>query len=716
MNISFKNIQSDNKTGERYFASVEPGVVFHGKTINYPFLCPITFEITKRRPINSRDVEFIGNTKYNTVCEVKNVKAFGYSSESSEKFLSTSYFKNTIGSSAGDTSIKKIIATLGENIFSESYLNEETLIESIKGQNIGKEAVLNISKKLRSIKNIEEVFDYITSYGGSYESATCLYANYDENTINAVKTNPYNLLKYGGTIEMCDKIAHDNDMSYSDFKRLESIVNHITWHNEVSHGNTMLSFTELYRMLRSLEKRSGCFNTDPFYVANVLLKGDYVLKPISDNEVNVWRKKTYFQEKALEHNIRRINSTSVPLVSDMIEIDEIEDMLKIKYSDDQKKAFECLNKSGVKVVTGGPGTGKTTFLNGILLSYQLQNPTKGNILLCAPTGCAAMRMKNSTGKEAITIHSALGLKPYTDNEVIDAELDADLIVVDESSMMDTFIAACLFKSVKNGATVILMGDADQLPSVSAGNVFKDIIDSGEFEVYRLNKIFRQKGKSSIVENSKKIINGNPELTKDSSFDITYFSNDEEIAKNAYEYAINNFNPKKFKIFSPVKKAIYKTGTMAINNYLHEEFKKGNEVIYNGYHFSEGDTVMFTKNNRELKVVNGQEGVIKSIQQIEGKDYLSIETEGEYVTITGKDLSELELSYAVTAHKSQGSEIDNALILIPERPISMLKRQLLYVEVTRAKKHIQIYCTEKSLKAVLSENNETPRSTGLFKET
>lgn len=718
MNICYKSVQVNYKTGERYFipADKSDGIVYHGFSINYPPICPIVFDIEATRPVSSKDREFMGEdgSRFTKVCDVENIRCEGFGNDSSVKFLTTPYFTNVTGKTVGITTAQKMVSALGINVFSEDYFTEGASDRVAKSSTaVNKESVDAVIRKLSEIKTRENVYTFIASLGGDLSISTELFAKHGSSSIECAKKNPYVLLDCGAKIEMCDELAYSMNMSYSSPERIAKILGYITWNNEISSGNTMMSFEDLCNSFWRIEDHTKRYHTSPLYIANALIGGGYKMEETADHQLNIWRKKTYDWEQIIENNALRLLRTATPLVHDMLSVEDIEGILGIQYSADQKDAFGCGNTSGVKIVTGGPGTGKTAFLNGLLKYYEEQNPGR-KILLCAPTGCAAMRMKASTGRDAVTIHSALHIKPYEDTDVVDARLDADLVVVDEGSMMDTFMAACLLKSIKNGALLLIMGDADQLPSVGCGNVFHDMIESGLFEVYRFNTIFRQKGKSTIIENSKKIINGDHNLLTDSSFSIVYLDNDEELSRCAQDETIKGYERDGFKVFSPVRKNTFETSTTKLNNVVHSSKRVGREVSYNGYKFSEGDIIMFTKNNRELGVVNGQEGVIKSIQCIEGEDYMSVETEGVRITLSGSELSEIELAYAITAHKSQGSEIDNALIVIPEKPAGMLKRQLLYVEVTRAKKSVKILCTKNSLAKAISEQNEKVRTTGLFK--
>ena len=388
----------------------------------------------------------------------------------------------------------------------------------------------------------------------------------------------------------------------------------------------------------------------------------------------------------------------------------------VRYSTDQKNAFRLMEKSGIKIVTGGPGTGKTTLLKGILYKYHMDYPN-ASVALCAPTGCAARRMQECTGESACTIHKLLKVRPFED--ILDSsseKLDADLVVVDESSMIDTVIMARLLMTIKNGAMVVFLGDKDQLPSVSAGNVFGDILSSGIVETYYLNSVFRQDARSLIVANSNMLINGSCNLKTGESFHIHYLEKEDdiinktmEIVKKCKKSGISNY-----KIYTPSKNKKFKSGTIQINKLVEDIVRpKDSETItYGAYTFSVGDTVLFNRNNYEKGYFNGQEGIIRDIQKHTGMIHMTIEADEDRIYLTGQELQDIELAYAITAHKSQSGECDNAIILVPKEPHSLLKKQLLYVEITRARKCVIMLCEKDALKEAAGYKGQIVRRTGL----
>lgn len=394
-------------------------------------------------------------------------------------------------------------------------------------------------------------------------------------------------------------------------------------------------------------------------------------------------------------------------------IEKIENEIGIKYASSQKEAFNVLKKSGIKIITGGPGTGKTTLLNGCIKCYAEMYPS-AQIKLFAPTGCAAEKMQQSTGYEATTAHKMLRMQKYDlfkFAEIRPEKIQADLFIMDESSMADIYMFRYLLCAIPNGATILLLGDSDQLPSVDAGNVLYDLINSGKIEYYKLDTVFRQKGENLIVSNAKAVINGNPDLKTDKNFRIISFEDEigminelDKIAKNA---------KKDFQIFTPSRRSKFATGTVSLNKKFHAIKKEADiEARYGEYIFSVNDKVIFNMNNYEKGYYNGEKGVITDVQILMGTAHVTVQTETGPINLSGIELADIELGYAITAHKAQGSECDNALIFVPLKPQNMLQRNLLYVEITRAKKQVVMLVEKDALKKCINNANMDKRDTGL----
>ncbi|MBP0975006.1 MAG: AAA family ATPase, partial [Oscillospiraceae bacterium] len=378
----------------------------------------------------------------------------------------------------------------------------------------------------------------------------------------------------------------------------------------------------------------------------------------------------------------------------------------ITYADQQKKAISAAFSRGIMVLTGGPGTGKTTTLNGVI---HLCMKAGSTVLLAAPTGRAAKRMTELTGREAKTIHRLLGTE-YDDNGELtfrhneQNQLQADVIIVDEVSMVDTLLFAGLLRAVRMSARIVLVGDVDQLPSVGAGHLLHTLIESRRIPVVRLTEIFRQAQESCIIRSAHQIVNGEMPDLREKSSDFFFFDrrNANEAAaflKDLYSRRLPQaygFTPQTdIQVISPTRKGIL--GTVMLNGMLQETVNPpqyGKMIMKNLlYSFREGDKVMQIQNQYEMEwvketergagIFNGDMGTVTEINK--AANTLKVDFDGKLVTYRPDQLDQLELAYAVTVHKSQGSEFEAVILVLPEGRDRLSYRSLLYTAVTRAKK-------------------------------
>ena len=392
----------------------------------------------------------------------------------------------------------------------------------------------------------------------------------------------------------------------------------------------------------------------------------------------------------------------------------------MEYSDEQRRSFQSICTPGIKIITGGPGVGKTTTINGLITSYMELLPDK-KIALAAPTGRAAQRMWDITMIEARTIHKLLDFKPFSagDDEsgaTKDKEnpIDADLIVVDEMSMVDTELFYLLLQAIKTGTIVLLIGDKDQLQSVSPGNILHDLLKSNIFEVYQLTKVYRQKGDNTIIDNAYKILNGQMDFIKNDKFEIKHT----ETEKEAMDCIIDKFNEwyakedlKKIQILTPIKGG--ECGTTQINTVIakiiRRESFEGTPVYYFGKNsYTVGDKVIFHKNNYDKDYYNGDIGYVTNII----KNGIEVEVGEELKKVTGDALKDVTLAYSITMHKSQGSEFDDIIIMLPDTYKNMLNRNLLFTAVTRAKRRVFIVYINSALSDSVHTIVVDKRYTGL----
>ena len=426
-----------------------------------------------------------------------------------------------------------------------------------------------------------------------------------------------------------------------------------------------------------------------------------------------------------------------------VKMDTVEDMSGIHLDDLQRQAVVATQNNGVSIITGGPGTGKTTTINAII---QLFESDGLEVSLAAPTGRAAKRMTEATGHEAKTIHRMLEISGgQSDNPELDAKfgrneqnpLETDVVIVDEMSMVDTFLMHAFLKAVTVGTRLVFVGDVNQLASVGPGNVLKDIIESECFKVVRLTKVFRQAGESGIVTNAHKINEGK-EVKLDNSFgDFLYIERENaQMALNATIGLIKTklpayvgANEMDIQVLTPMRNGILGVNSLnpGLQMYMNPPDKNKNEKEIAGVVFREGDKVMQIKNNYQaeweirsrynipiekgLGVFNGDMGIVREINSF--SETLTVEyEERRMVEYPFKELDQLDLAYAITIHKSQGSEYPAVIIPLLTGPRMLMNRNLLYTAVTRARKCVTLVGDEKAFYNMEANVNEQKRYSGL----
>ncbi|NLT13477.1 MAG: AAA family ATPase, partial [Clostridiales bacterium] len=405
---------------------------------------------------------------------------------------------------------------------------------------------------------------------------------------------------------------------------------------------------------------------------------------------SVYLKSLYWNEVNTTNAIRRLMRTARPVDCNPEELCAYaEKICGVKYAEQQREAFQLLKTGGVGIITGGPGTGKTTVIKGLLAAYQKMFPDRV-IKLCAPTGRASQRMKEATGREATTIHRLLEYKPFENTATYKNganPIDADFLFVDEGSMISIDVADLLFSAIRSGTTVLIAGDIDQLPSVGTGNVLNDLIESGVIPVIALKKTHRQAEGSVIIDNAKKIREGYSNLSACDDFEI-FVRDDDEIPDVIEEQFLKYYKTEDVfsaQVLVPARKR-QGTGAKDINKRLQAIINTSSKgLTYSDTTFKTGDKVMLMRNNytAEDAYFNGDVGVVLSTDET-GLDLL---IDGQKIRIDESQLNDVSLAYATTIHKSQGSEYDVAICVMPSEPSIMLQRNLLYTAITRAKKKV-----------------------------
>ena len=623
-----------------------------------------------------------------------------------EKYLGSGLIKGI-----GPVYARRIVAHFREETLKVIEEQPDSLI-NVEG--IGQRRVDMIKKAWQDQKEIKNVMLFLQSSGVSTAYAVKIYKTYGNESINIVKSNPYKLADdiWGIGFKTADRIAQQLGFDKHSFERCRSGLAYVL--NELS--NEGHCFAERKQLL---EAAGDILELDRALIDSTIDRMTDEKTVIQDEGDAVYLPAFYHSEVGAARRIRDIISAESNYKSagagEIIESIQAEH--KIQYDEVQIDAIKTAAGSKFMVLTGGPGTGKTTTTLAIIKVFQ---KLKARVLLAAPTGRAAKRMSETTGMEAKTIHRLLEYKPpegYKKNE--ESPLECDVLIIDETSMVDTILLYNLLKAVSNGTVVILVGDVDQLPSVGAGNVLKDIIDSGTVNVVKLTRIFRQAQGSAIITNAHRINRGeSPNLKGGRDSDFFFIEEEEpqkvvETIKELCSKRLPNYykaDPvNDIQVLCPMQKG--DTGAFNLNTVLQEALNPSDVTIkYGGVVYRLKDKVMQIKNNYDKNVFNGDIGIISGIDT-EDKT-LVINFEGVEVDYDATELDEVTLAYATTVHKSQGSEYKIVVAPLTMQHYMMLQRNLLYTCVTRAKKILVLVGSKKAVGIAVSNNKMYKRNTML----
>lgn len=637
------------------------------------------------------------------------------------EFLKEKYFTGI-----GPKTIENIIHVVKGDIFAFCAQKDAAKILTAADKSIRLGVAQILVSKINELKYLEELLHYLIPFGGDYLSAKTIYDKYGDKSIEILEENPYLLSFTGLSYEAREAIAKARRIKTHDQKRLKALIEECFRLNE-SKGNTCIPLKKLLLLASLIERRANMnYKTNALILISFLLqsKSDYIHRETEENLYFYTRRMYEIEERAARHIVRLSRSKEeFPVFKASVKT--IEELNDISYGKEQVEAFNLFNSSGVKILTGGPGTGKSTVINGLLQYYYQMFPNH-SVALCAPTGAAAKKLREVTSFKAKTIHKLLDVKAFGQDcmqykDEYD-QLPYDLIIVDESSMIDLELFMMLLSGAKSGSLVLFVGDEDQLPSVGAGNVLHDMIESGFLPSCRLKQVYRQKGNSSIVENSIRMREGQVNLVEDDSFQIIRVSNQQALGKKALEIIYKESNGKRssqIKVYSPVRNPKYPVSTYSINCSLHEMFgdKEGVSMVYDGVKFTVGDPIIMTKNNYELGYMNGDEGrIVDIVEEDDGSHTMHVAMDdGSSYELSGKHLAGVELAYAITIHKSQGAECDTAILLLPKEPAVMLERSLIYVGATRAKRKNIVIVEEDALDIGIMNSKKKERYSGLNRQ-
>ena len=563
-------------------------------------------------------------------------------------------------------------------------------------------------------RGARDVIAFLAPHGITPNRAVKLYREYGEETMDIVRNHPYRLCELAGiAFKTADKIAMSMGIDPLSPERVDQALLY-TLTDAESKGHLCLEKHVFLKECLKLLDTAGMTQDMAAARAVKLIQED---KLITYGD-SVFKAKTAWIEESLAHEIVQKMKGSVESYPDLDEsIAAEERILRFRLAPEQREAVKMGLTSKLCVITGGPGTGKTSVQRALLDLYKKRYP-EAKIACCAPTGKAARRMEQSTGVSSSTVHRALGLIANEDGQYGDPEtLDADLVLVDEVSMLDVYLAEKLFRSVSATARLILVGDSDQLPSVGPGAVLKEIIASNQVPVVRLDQVFRQKNGSRIAANAKLIRHGNLSLEYGPDFefyDSTDLSVSADIIETLYLQETAKYGIDNVVLLSPYRQKT-ETGANALNQRLQDKVNPPAEGKMDAVHgqrrFRTGDKVMQIKNCEDIN--NGDVGYVTSITGTQTDSVVRIDFgDGRVVDYENSDLDMLDLGYACTVHKSQGSEFKSVIINLQCAHSVMLVRPLIYTAITRAKEKVMIVGERRALCTAIRRVDTEQRGTKL----
>ena len=641
------------------------------------------------------------------------------------KYLSSGAIKGI-----GAVTAQRLVSEFGESTL-DVMENQPDRVARLRG--ITESKALAFSAQLKANTGVRTLMLFLGEYGISNTSSVKIYNAFGAGCVEKIKENPYILCsgEFGVTFENADFIAKRENLEAESNVRLRAGITYVLKHNE-QNGHTCLPKNKL------IEISSQLLQANPELVAGCMDEMIFDRSVIGDkigDEDFVFTTQLHLIETYIASRVKMM------LEFDAEKIDDIEQEIKIcekndgiEYAELQKQAVTSALTEGMLILTGGPGTGKTTTLNAIINILKRKGK---KVLLSAPTGRAAQRMSEVTGDEAKTLHRMLEVSwDKQDNPVFNKnernQLKCDALIIDEVSMVDSYIFESVMRALPLGCRLILVGDSDQLPSVGPGNVLGDLIESGVVPVIRLNEIFRQAQKSLIVTNAHKIVNGvMPDLKKvDKDFFFIYKSDKTSGAETILDLCSERL-PKAYgyspleniQVLSPSKKG--ELGTAELNRKLQARLNPKSddkaEVTIGSRTFRTGDKVMQIKNNYDISwykdngetgegIFNGDIGIIQNIDK--KSKSIKINFYDKTAVLTYDYASELDFAYAITVHKSQGNEFDAVVIPMFSGPPQLYYRNLLYTAVTRAKKTLILVGVPQTVEYMVNNNRRTKRYSGL----
>lgn len=641
--------------------------------------------------------ELTQHPKYGQQLKVERYQRAKPSSAGLIKYFSSQHFKGI-----GKKTAEKIIHLYGDDPI-DNILEDPDKLESISG--LSKANRENLVSKLRLNYGAEQILAKLAEYGLNNKTAVQIFERYKEESLTIITENPYQLVEdiQGIGFKMADKLAEQLGINSDAPQRFRAALVHTLLETSIDKGDTYIEAKELLEKSLFILEEVRQIELDPSQIAQELTQ------LISEDKVQnigtkIFDNTLFYAESGIHKHLTRILDR--PLEKEIssqdiqTEIKHIQAEFNINYDKAQKNAIQKAIQSKVFLLTGGPGTGKTTVVNGIIKAYanlhqiDLQKSDRP-IILAAPTGRAARRMNELTGLPSATIHRHLGLNSDSEYQALDDFLDCDLIIIDEFSMVDTWLANQLFSAIASNTQIVIVGDSDQLPSVGPGQVLADLLKINRLPQVSLTKIFRQSEDSTIVTLANQIRQGRlPTDFTAKKADRSYFEAQsthipqmiQKIVSSALKSGIDT---QEIQILAPMYRG--QAGITHLNKLMQDLLNPLNnqlEFQFNDLHFRKGDKVLHLINDAQINVFNGDIGYITDLipaKYTESKqDEMILDFDGTEINYPRNEWLKITLAYAMSIHKSQGSEFKVVILPVTRQSGRLLQRNLIYTAITRSK--------------------------------
>ena len=628
-------------------------------------------------------------------------------------FLSSDLFKGI-----GERLAKSIVDTLGKNVLDEILKDESCLLLVPK---MTSKKAHTIYETLMKYEESHQIIVYLTELGFNMKDALDIYNTYKSETIIHIEHNPYCLTDFISFLKV-DEIALKLNIDAFDERRIKACIIYMMKKLLFTNSDTYLEYDEILESVFNYLKID--LNIDDFdlYLEElinenkiILLDNKYYLKEMYDSEINIINTIKYLENKKIDK-----------LFLDN-RIEELERVNNIKYNDKQKEAIKKSLENNITIITGGPGTGKTTIIKAICELYQnifklSYEELTNRIALLAPTGRASKRMSESTNLPASTIHRFLKWNKETNEFLVNEynKNDHHLIIVDEVSMIDLNLLDSLFKGLTKNIKLVLVGDHHQLPSVGPGNILKDLIESDLIDTIYLDTLYRTDENSYITTLAHEIKDNNlSDSFLETKGDYTFLkchSIKDNLKNLCLQLIAKGYDYKRVQIMAPMYAGV--NGIDNLNKELQNIFNpktNQNEIKYGDVIFRENDKILQLVNLPEENIYNGDIGIIKNIVKIENKTFIYIDFDGNLVKYETKDLNKITHGFVISIHKSQGSEFEVVIMLISNSYKRMLYKKLIYTGITRAKRKLILVGDPDAFLYAVNNNSEKNRKTNLLEQ-